>query len=135
MIGSFDVQSALFSALKGANIAESRVYDAAGTPSTVVFPYVQIGETQPIKDDLTGRLGVDEYRSLHIWSRYPGQKELLEISAAIETALTGADLAGATGGPDSAFVYIRDLRTMRDPDGKTQHAVMVLRIQYFQPEN
>ena len=129
MIGSWEVQVALVAALKGANIAGGRVYDAV--PKNPAMPYVDIGETQSISEDVQGRDGVDEFRTVHIWSEYQGQKELLDIAGAIRSALHGKPLT-VTG--RLALVWVQDLRTMLDPDGRTQHGVLTIRIRHFAEE-
>ena len=121
---SFEVQQALFSTLTTADVADGRIYDHV--PQNVQFPYVQVGETDAQPDDLSGTVGISEFVTLHVWSRYRGQKELKQISAAVQDAVHGQDLT--MSGRTSALAWVRDVRTMRDPDGLTRHGVIRVEI-------
>lgn len=124
------LQTALYSALTVANVASGRIYDRP--PQSVTFPYVEIGESQAIPDDVStttaepGDDGVAETLDLHVWSREAGQKEAKDIAAAIKFALHGQSLA--VDGRASALAWVRSIRMLRDPDGKTTHGVVTVEI-------
>jgi hypothetical protein len=130
VIGSWEVQAALVAALKAANVAGGRITETpdAGT----VFPYVEVGDTQPVNADVQGRDGVDEARTLHVWSRYRGSKEMLDIVAAIQGALHAKNLVAT--GRDTAFATVPNALTLKDPDGLTRHGVVTVRVQHFGPQ-
>lgn len=131
-LATFDVQKAIVAALKGfsPDIAGDRISDRPD-PATP-FPYIEVGETQVLQADVSGRTGADEYLTLHIWSRYKGKMEVRQIAAQVSSALHATSLSV----PDmsSAYVFVRDLRIMTDPDGKTEHGIMDVRITYFGPQ-
>jgi hypothetical protein len=130
MIGSFAVQTAIRSVLVTASITGGRIVDAPITkPQASDFPYVEIGDSQALDDTLSTREGSDEYLTLHVWSRYRGQKEAKDIMAAIKVALDGAILTAT--GRTSAHAWVREGRIFADPDGLTQHGIVTVRIQHF----
>ena len=117
----WNLQKAVYTALTGAGVAGGRVYDDA--PANPTFPYVQIGETQPIPDDVSpGDEGSVETITLHVWSRERGQKETKQIFSAIYDALHQKSLA--VTGRASALAWIRNSRSIRDPDGITRHGIL-----------
>lgn len=128
----FPLQTAIYAALTGASpvIAGGRIYDdppQAVPPRTVEYPYVEIGETQVIPDDTSGNdAGISEFVDLHIWSTYRGMKEVKEIAARIHDVLHEASLTVV--GRTSAFAFIRNKRTLRDPDGVTRHGIVTVEI-------
>lgn len=100
-----------------------RLYDSA--PEDPLFPYLTYGQLR--SEDISGQGARTEMHtlSLHIWSRYNGRKEVLdlqsEITRVIESGtwtLEGAELI-------SAAVIYRDVFTA--PDGRTFHGVMRIR--------
>jgi hypothetical protein len=126
---TFDCQAALVQALATAGIAGGRVYDDA--PQDVAFPWVEIGDRQIIPDDTssygTGSDdGVSDYTDVHIWSRYRGKKEALQIVDAIHGVLHGRTLT-ILGRP-SALAWVRTVRVITDPDGKTRHGIVSVEI-------
>lgn len=131
MIGTGLIQAAIFARLVAAAVVDDgRVIDGeASDPVKIGFPYVQIGETQTLDDDVVGRAGVEEFLTLHIWSRYRGQIEVKSIAAAIETDLHASSLI--VEGFETVDVFIRDLRVFDDPDGLTRHGVLTLHIHAF----
>ena len=131
---SFPTQRALYEALTSASIAGGRIHDHA--PSDVVFPYVEIGESQAIPDDTSAAGGdddgVSETFTLHVWDRpnrtggHRGGKQVREILSSIYTVLHGAALT--VSGRASALAWVRSDRVMRDPDGITVHGVVDVEI-------
>lgn len=136
---SFDLQRAIFAALTGASpqIAGGRIYDrvpdaalAASAPDSE-FPHVVIGEFDAVPDDVsTSAGGRDdgelETLTLHIWSRYDGQKEVKVIMQQIKDLLHDTNLTVA--GRTSAQAYVRARRAFLDPDGKTRHGVVTVEV-------
>lgn len=126
MSDSFNVQAAVVVALNVAGVADGRIYDHAQTDA--VFPYVEMGESQALADDVTGADGFDEFLTLHVWSRYRGDKEAKQICSDIRSALHARSLTVA--GRTTAHAWVREIRVFDDPDGLTRHGVVSVRIQH-----
>lgn len=124
MIGP-QVQSALFAALNGATSCGGRVYDRV--PEGPVFPYLTIGDEQVIDDSDQCGEAWDVVVDVHAWSRpVNGSKaEVKAIAAQVVTAIKG--IAAVTGFSLDA-IHHETTRTLRDPDGKTEHAVATFRL-------
>ena len=132
---SWEFQRALVTALKDATpaIAQARIYDdlpdevASATAPDEVFPYVHVGEMDSIPEDVSastgsGDDGEQETITLHVWSRYGGQKEIKQIMQQIKDLLHGQSLT--VSGRASAHLYVRSRRSFLEQDGKTRHGVM-----------
>jgi len=130
MIPSLPVQSKIYEILVAADVCDGRVYDATVTNPAVQFPYLEIGETQVLSDDVSGRGGNEEFLSLHIWSRHRGKSEVREICDQIRVALHAQVLTVTD--MDHVSTFIRDLRSFRDPDGLTEHGVVTVIIHSFE---
>ena len=120
----WNAQTAMYTALTGASVAGGRVYDHV--PQDVTFPYVRIGESNAQPDDADLVDGTDELLTIHIWSRYRGQKEIKQIMDAIHTVLHHQDLT--VTGRTHAHTSVAGVQSFLDPDGLTQHGVMQIRI-------
>jgi hypothetical protein len=123
MIGA-EVQKAIFAALDGASVASGRIYDQV--PAEPVFPYVTIGDEQVIDDSNTCQDGWEVYPDVHCWSRpETGSKvEVKTLAAAVVTAVTS--IISITGFSLVSITH-ETTRVFRDPDGKTEHAVVSFR--------
>lgn len=135
MIGSWDLQRAVVTALKGAGVADGRIHDDETTDK--IYPCVEVGETQTLNGDVQGRAGGEEALTLHIWdapnatTAYRGQKTVKQIADQIHTVFNGKNVDVA--GRDYALAIVRDFRTVKEPDGITQHGLLTLRVQHFGP--
>lgn len=136
---SWELQVAILAALKGdspPSIASGRIYDrvpdaaSGATAPDSAFPYVQIGEMDSLPDDVDAASGRDdgemETLTLHIWSRYQGQKEVKQIMQQIKDVLHNVPLS--VSGRSSALCWVRSRRSFLDPDGKTRHGVMSIEV-------
>lgn len=129
---SWDIQSAIYALLTNVSpdIAAGGVHAPAG--ADVAFPYVEIGESQIVTDDVQCADGGDEFITLHVWSR-PAQglsyEEVKRISASVKTALHGARLTGDSLG--HAVAWVQTQRFMRDPDAMTLHGTLDVRVQHY----
>lgn len=130
MIATQPVQAAIRQAMVNAEIAGGRVVDHTPSPEEVAYPYVEIGDTQILSDDVQCSGGVEEFLSLHIWSRYEGQKEAREIAAAISSLFHAQSLT-VTGYSLVTFT-VQQVRIFDDPDGLTRHGVLTLHIHAFE---
>ncbi len=102
----------------------SRVYD--NVPPEPVFPYVTIGECQVLGDDTEDcGDGSEIFVQIHAWSRAVGYPEVKRLAAAIRTTLRRATYA--ITGFTVSVVEFQQTRYLRDPDGKTSHAVVEFR--------
>lgn len=122
------LQKAVFDALAGAAGVKARCGDPARVydwpPMTPRFPYITIGEDQIIDDGTTCGEGFECFVTVHVWSREKGKPEAKAIGAAVRAALNVAL-------PVAGFTVVefeqRDARYLRDPDGVTEHGVLVFR--------
>lgn len=128
MRGSAAVQDAIFDALVAAGVSGGRVYD--DIPKKPAFPYVQIGVSQAVQNDVQCREGGDEFIDLHVWSRQRGQMEAKQVMDAVHTALHDQPLT--VTGRDVTLVRIDRTRMLMDPDGITRHGVVTVRIHHTQ---
>lgn len=127
----FPVQEAIYARLKALAppLAGGRIHDVPLQPtkrnaSDTQHPLVEIGEVEAQEAD-TGRAGIDEVLTLHVWSRQRGQREILSIMHRMKAEMHKTRLA--VPGWDS-MVWWRNTLTMQDPDGISQHGVIRFRI-------
>lgn len=116
----FEAQKTLYAALVAAKICDGRVYNDA--PQDVVFPHVEIGDPLPVNDWHSGTVGTELTVTLHVWSRYDGNRECLDIYAAIRNAIDGVKLNH--GGQGQVIAYVLGGPIQRDPDGKTRQGLI-----------
>ena len=130
---SLELQGAIVARLKGSAgltaLVGSRVYDAV--PSNAVFPYVTVGEGDETSDDADCIDGFEISLDIDVWSRGVGFPEAKRISDEIRKALKSPELKLT----QNALVYFnhRQTRFLRDPDGKTSHAVLTFEAFAEQP--
>lgn len=124
MIGA-QVQAALFAALTAARICDGRIYDQV--PEGAAFPRVTIGDEQTIDDSDQCAEAWDVVADIHVWSRpVNGSKaEVKTIAAQIHTAVKAI---AAISGFFLESIHHETTRVLRDPDGKTEHAVISYRF-------
>jgi len=121
------VQTAVYQALVAAPLTDApAITDHPPTDDDGDYPSIQIGETMVLSDDVSCADGAETYQTLHVWSRYRGQRQTKRIIGEIHDALHGASLSVA--GLQSCHVLIEQWRVMDDPDGLTRHGVVVLTI-------
>lgn len=100
------------------------VYDAV--PTGAAYPYVTLDRFDSSnRDFLASRLD-ERHIYLSVWSRHPGQSEVMAIMAAIDGALNNQRLSLSTG---HAFgVQVTRQATQREPDNLTFMGRVTLRI-------
>lgn len=134
---SIELQRAILAKLLEAPaIAGGKVYDdvpaetSKATAPDSAFPYVHLGEVDAVPDDTSSADGGDdgeqETHTLHVWSRYRGKKEMLEIMQRIKDRLHQVALTVAGRASANSFVTVR--RNFMDPDGKTRHGVISVQV-------
>lgn len=122
----FEIQTFLVARLKSDTSVMALVngiYDVPPTdPWGAKKAYISFGPTDVIPDDADCVVGETHTVQIDIWSRSVGMPECKKICAAVKRCLHDADAAFA----ENALVEIECTlyRTMRDPDGLTNHGVM-----------
>lgn len=106
------------------DVGGSAVYDAA--PQGAAYPYVAFDRSVVQNADLLNRRLDRRFLYLSVWSQYQGQKEVMEIMAAIDEALHEKPLTLETGAAVSIRVERKD--PSRDADGTTYMGRVTLRI-------
>lgn len=124
MIGNH-VQAALFNALTLANICAGRVHDQV--PANPVFPYVTIGDEQVIDDSDQCTDAWEVVCDVHAWSR-PVNGSKAEVKTIAAEIVTAAKSITAIPGFSLESIHHDTTRVLRDPDGKTEHAVITIRL-------
>lgn len=101
----------------------ANIVDRNGLPA--VFPCIIMGDGQELDAELTlERRHVRAYSTLHVWDRSSSTINARAIVTAIRAALAG-DLPQMGEGRLLDFRHAAT-RYLRDPDGKTVHAVVEL---------
>lgn len=101
----------------------ARFYD--DPPADPVFPYVSLGRVESRLSEASEAGGVEHAVTLHIWSRYGGRAEALDVIGALRAALHDAPLEPA--GRRIVFVFAQFADVFRFGDGRTTHGVLRLR--------
>ena len=136
---SWNLQTAIYGLLTGQSpaVADGNIYDnvpdaalSASAPDSE-FPYVHIGEMDAQPDDVDGSSGARddgtvETLTLHVWSRYRGQKEVKQIMQQIKNLVHDTQLTVTAR--SSALCIVRSMRNFLDADGKTRHGVMSVEV-------
>lgn len=125
---SWELQKAIHAALVGdsgitALLAGPHIYDEV--PRGREPPYVTIGESL-VRDWSTGTEdGHEHFLTISVWSRANGEREVHQVTAAIEGALNGADLI-LTG---ARLITLRQefFEVRRESDGETARGILRFR--------
>lgn len=94
-------------------------------PPDVTFPYVTIGRVESKPLDASEREALVHGVTLHVWSRYGGRAEALDVIAALRGCLHNAALNVAERRLVLLFALFTDV--FRSGDGRTTHGVLRLR--------
>lgn len=106
-----------------AALVADRFYDEP--PSDVAFPYVTIGRFETRAADAEASNASEHAVTLHVWSRYGGRAEALDVVAAMRAALHNAPLE--VDGRRLVFIFAQFADVFRSGDGRTTHGVLRLR--------
>jgi Protein of unknown function (DUF3168) len=101
----------------------ARLYD--DPPPDPVFPYVTLGRVESRPADAASVNAVEHALTLHVWSRYGGRAEALDIIAALRTALHNAPLT--LSGRTLVYLFASFADTFRSGDGRTTLGILRLR--------
>lgn len=88
-------------------------------PEGQAFPFITIGEGTSVPFRTQTRFGEEVTVTMHIWSRYKGFAEALEILSELNRLL--ADKEIPVPGFGTAISMYEFSETLRDPDGVTRH--------------
>ncbi len=122
MAGSLllELQKAVYSKLSGDAALMAKVtgvFDSV--PDSQAFPYITIGEATEVPFSAFSSVGKESTLTLHIWSRYSGFKEALDVLKRVNELLDGATLT--ITGYALVDMSLEMSETLRDPDGVTRH--------------
>lgn len=123
------LQQALYDLLRAdagvAAIVGARVYD--NVPESPVFPYITIGPGYGVPEDFDEIVAGTEWIQVDGWTREQGRLSgARELADAIKKAVHGAELSLSLHAEAGVRVVLK--RVMRDPDGKTGHAVVQVEV-------
>lgn len=121
------VQRAIFGTLTGDPELMARVSGVFDeVPEDAEFPYVVIGEaTSTPRNTLTGH-GRETVVTLHVWSRYQGFTEALEIADRITGLLDHQPLE--VPGHTHIATRFEFSETLRDSDPRIRHVPLQFRV-------
>jgi hypothetical protein len=124
---------ALAAAIRSAALADAgvqaflgdpaRLYDEP--PADVAFPYVTLGRVESRLLDAAGVDAQEHFVTLHVWSRYGGRAEALDVIGALRSVLHSAPLSVA--GRRLVLLFAQFSDVFRAGDGRTTHGVLRLR--------
>lgn len=101
----------------------ARLYDEP--PADVLFPYVTLGRVESRPLDAAVVAAQEHFVTLHVWSRYGGRAEALDVIGALRELLHSAALS--VTGRRLVFVFAQFSDVFRAGDGRTTHGVLRLR--------
>lgn len=101
----------------------ARIYD--DPPPDPAFPYVTLGSVEGRNVDSSTVNAIEHTLTLHVWSRYGGRAEALDVIGALRDALHEAPLSVA--GRNLVFLFAQLADVFRSGDGRTTHGILRLR--------
>ncbi|MEZ5957921.1 MAG: DUF3168 domain-containing protein [Hyphomonadaceae bacterium] len=104
-------------------LVADRFYD--DPPPDVTFPYITIGRVESKPVDASEREALEHGVTVHVWSRYGGRAEALDVIAALRSCLHNAALDVADRRLVLLFALFTDV--FRSGDGRTTHGVVRLK--------
>lgn len=126
-------ERALAAGVRAAVMANAGVCSVLGDPARFyddppidpVFPYVTLGRVEARASDTPGASALEHVTTIHVWSRYGGRAEALDIIGALRAALH--DVSLPIEGRRLIFLFVSFTDVFRSGDGRTTHGVMRLR--------
>lgn len=111
------------------SLVGNRVFD--NVPAGVSYPYVSMGPSDALSDDVDCITGFDITFQVDAWSDAVGFPEVWRVADAVRRALLASDLSLT----ENALVTFdhRQTRVMRDRNGLTSHAAMTFTAFAEQP--
>jgi hypothetical protein len=131
MAAGLALQKAVFDKLNNDPALSSKISEVFdGFPdfekTPVKFPFITIGDSNSNPFTSFEHMGEEVYFNIHVWSRYKGFKEGLEITADIHRLLAHQELSVDEFGQVGCFFESSD--TTRDTDGITRHLILRYRF-------
>jgi hypothetical protein len=132
---SWSVQKGLYAVLTGdapLMAIVKKVWDGVppgqykGALETANFPYMTIGDSIETPDDTHSREGSESTLTMHIWSRYQGDREVKQIFERLWVILHNS--RWVVPGFSVVMSHVELAEALRDPDGITRHGVMRVRV-------
>lgn len=123
------LQEAIFDTLDSA--LSCGVYDFV--PDKTPYPYVALGGETSIEFDTDDTNGFEKTLTLHTWSQYAGNLEVMTIMKGIYDALHGQEIYVSGWNVVSCLQAYSDVMT--ESDGLTRHGVQRFRILIHEYEN
>lgn len=126
-------ERALAAAIRAAAMADAGVQAVLGDPARFyddppadpVFPYVTLGRAEARASDAADTQALEHVLTLHVWSRYGGRAEALNVIGALRAALHDAPLD--VEGRKLILLLVVFTDVFRSGDGRTTHGVVRLR--------
>lgn len=126
-------ERALAAAMRDALLGDDGVKAVLGNPARIfddpppdpAFPYATFGRFESKPADASGAEAIEHAVTLHVWSRYGGRAEALEVIAAMRAALHNAPLA--VEGCALVLLLAQFTDVFRSGDGRTTHGVLRVR--------
>lgn len=134
MTNLFQIQQGIVAKLQGDAALMALivgVYDdvpqAALSENNAAYPFIVVGDDTFNAWDTDTELGFESEIQIHVWSRYRGKKELVDIFGKIYDALNRQQIV-------STF-HILDINhtnsnSFLEPDGRTRHGITSYLINY-----
>lgn len=132
----WDIQKAIYGLLTASSpsLVNGRVYDGVAPTQGILYPFIVIGESQPLASDTTNSAGgsdsgIEEAITLHLWDR-PNDTEagtglgfarIKQLASEVYAAMH--EQAPVVEGR-SVLIFFDNSRFFVDPDGRTRHGVM-----------
>ncbi|MCR6646550.1 MAG: DUF3168 domain-containing protein [Terricaulis sp.] len=101
----------------------ARIYD--DPPADPVFPYLTLGRLEARPADASEAEALEHVVTLHVWSRYGGRAEALDVIAAVRAALHNSPLTLL--GRKLVLMLVSFTDVFRSGDGRTTHGVVRVR--------
>lgn len=126
-------ERALAAAIRAAASADDAVQSVLGDPPRfydepppdAAFPYATLGRVETRTAEASASEASEHVVTLHVWSRYGGRAEALDVLAALRTALHDQPLS--VEGCRLVFLFAQFTDVFRSGDGRTTHGVLRLR--------
>lgn len=119
---TLELQGAIVTRLRNMTSVGARVYDQPPPEPSRVFPYISYGPDQQLAANAECLLSYEVSVQIDVWSQEVGYVEARQIAEEVRAALHDAVITLSV----NALLMIehQSTRTLRDPDGKTSHAVV-----------
>lgn len=109
-----------------ASLLGPRIYERAPDDPAPAFPYLSVGPTDAVPDDVDCRAGEEITFQLDVWSQGEGEAsssaECRTIADAVKRVLHDAELALSEHALIALTLRLKSIR--RDRDGITNHGVL-----------